>query len=156
MRGDISKMSKDELAEKSVEHIQDFLKKNNLPVPEFIMHEYPDAKNKFQKVGHYSRKEGKVYLNVANTRNPVMNPGGMQWSYPGYKVDKTPLGVLAHEIGHHIDHSMKFDENSFPYKGEKVTGYEPTVHEAIAESLRLFILNPDLLKTVAPKRYQFS
>ena len=148
-------MTKDELAERSVKHIQNFLQMNNLPVPEFVMSEYPDAKNKFQKTGHYSRKEGKVYLNAANTRNPVMKPGGMQWSYPGYKVDKTPLGVLAHEIGHHIDHTMKFDENAFPYKGEKVTGYEPTVHEAIAESLRLFMLNPDLLHTIAPKRYQF-
>ena len=153
--GDPSKMTKDELAERSVKHIQNFLQMNNLPVPEFVMSEYPDAKNKFQKTGHYSRKEGKVYLNAANTRNPVMKPGGMQWSYPGYKVDKTPLGVLAHEIGHHIDHTMKFDENTFPYKGEKVTGYEPTVHEAIAESLRLFMLNPDLLHTIAPKRYQF-
>ena len=153
--GDPSKMTKDELAERSVKHIQNFLQMNNLPVPEFVMSEYPDAKNKFQKTGHYSRKEGKVYLNAANTRNPVMKPGGMQWSYPGYKVDKTPLGVLAHEIGHHIDHTMKFDENAFPYKGEKVTGYEPTVHEAIAESLRLFMLNPDLLHTIAPKRYQF-
>lgn len=153
--GDPSKMTKDELAEKSVKHIQDFLKKNGLPVPEFVMHEYPDAKNKFQKTGHYSRKEGKVYLNAANTRNPVMKPGGMQWSYPGYKVDKTPLGVLAHEIGHHIDHTKQFDTDSFPYKGEKVTGYEPTVHEAIAESLRLFMLNPDLLRTIAPKRYQY-
>ena len=153
--GDPSKMTKDELAERSVKHIQNFLQMNNLPVPEFVMSEYPDAKNKFQKTGHYSRKEGKVYLNAANTRNPVMKPGGMQWSYPGYKVDKTPLGVLAHEIGHHIDHTIKFDENSFPYKGEKVTGYEPTVHEAIAESLRLFMLNPDLLHTIAPKRYQF-
>ena len=153
--GDPSKMTKDELAEKSVKHIQDFLKKNGLPVPEFVMHEYPDAKNKFQKTGHYSRKEGKVYLNAANTRNPVMKPGGMQWSYPGYKVDKTPLGVLAHEIGHHIDHTKQFDTDSFPYKDEKVTGYEPTVHEAIAESLRLFMLNPDLLHTIAPKRYQY-
>ena len=153
--GDPSKMTKDELAEKSVKHIQDFLQKNGLPVPEFVMHEYPDAKNKFQKTGHYSRKEGKVYLNAANTRNPVMKPGGMQWSYPGYKVDKTPLGVLAHEIGHHIDHTKQFDTDSFPYKGEKVTGYEPTVHEAIAESLRLFMLNPDLLHTIAPKRYQY-
>ena len=154
-KGDPSKMTKDELAERSVKHIQNFLQMNNLPVPEFVMSEYPDAKNKFQKTGHYSRKEGKVYLNAANTRNPVMKPGGMQWSYPGYKVDKTPLGVLAHEIGHHIDHTMKFDENAFPYKGEKVTGYEPTVHEAIAESLRLFMLNPDLLHTIAPKRYQY-
>lgn len=153
--GDPSKMTKDELAEKSVKHIQDFLQKNGLPVPEFVMHEYPDAKNKFQKTGHYSRKEGKVYLNAANTRNPVMKPGGMQWSYPGYKVDKTPLGVLAHEIGHHIDHTKQFDTDSFPYKGEKVTGYEPTVHEAIAESLRLFMFNPDLLHTIAPKRYQY-
>lgn len=153
--GGPSNITKDELAEKSVKHIQDFLEKNGLPVPEFVMHEYPDAKNKFQKTGHYSRKEGKVYLNAANTRNPVMKPGGMQWSYPGYKVDKTPLGVLAHEIGHHIDHTKQFDTDSFPYKGEKVTGYEPTVHEAIAESLRLFMLNPDLLHTIAPKRYQY-
>lgn len=30
-----------------------------------------------------------------------------------------------------------------------------TVHESIAESLRLFILNPDLLKNIAPNRYQY-
>lgn len=151
--GNVSKMTKDELADRSIKHIQNFLKANNLPVPEFVLGKYSGAKNKFQETGHYSRAEGRVYLNAEKTRNPVLKPGGMQWSYPGYKVDKTPLGVLAHEVGHHIDHVMKFED--FPVKGEKVTGYEPTVHESIAESLRLFILNPDLLKNIAPNRYQY-
>lgn len=35
---------------------------------------------------------------------------------------------------------------------ERVSSYEPSVWEAVAESMRLFILNPDLLGVIAPER----
>lgn len=36
--------------------------------------------------------------------------GGRAWSWPGYTVDRTPYGVLQHELGHHVDNHF-FDGN---------------------------------------------
>lgn len=42
----------------------------------------------------------------------------------------------------------------FPKKG-KITGYEPNIYESVAESMRLFILNPCLLHIIAPERCEY-
>lgn len=38
-------------------------------------------------------------------------------------------------------------------KEKQITSYEPDYHERFAESIKLFITNPDLLKQYDPKRY---
>ena len=85
---------------------------------------------------------------------------GRGYSWPRHCSDRTELGVLAHEMGHHVHQSLPWARQeelrkTFPRKGLAVTGYEPNVDESIAESFRLFCLNPDLLYEGRRPRYNF-
>lgn len=88
---------------------------------------------------------------------------GRQWSYPGYVVDRTPYGVLQHELGHHVDvikgtkpgaYWSEYSEKLRAETGEKkITNYCPNDAEWFAEIFRLFVTNPDLLKQMRPLTY---
>ena len=87
----------------------------------------------------------------------------MAWSYPGYVIDRTPHGVLAHELGHHVDCTLSTKKGS--YGGDfsqqmrvkvnepKLTNYCPNDWEWFAEMFRLFVTNSDLLRVVRPRTY---
>lgn len=112
----------------------------------------------FQHRGEYVPKENKILINLSNCRTPVIVPG-YAWSYPGNKSDITPIGVLAHEMGHHCHYSQK-EWKGLLWKAREVrelespvTSYEPNAGEVIAEAFRLFILNPHLLLVGRPYRY---
>jgi hypothetical protein len=86
---------------------------------------------------------------------------GRQWSWPGYVVDRTPYGVIQHELGHHVDmlRSRRRDRYRGDYSinvrkasGEKpVTSYCPDDGEWFAEIFRLYVTNPDLLRRMRPR-----
>lgn len=83
---------------------------------------------------------------------------GRQWSYPGYTVDRTPFGVLAHELGHHVDgaHGPRGGTISHEWRlvcHEPLTGYCPNDNEWFAEWFRLFVTNPNLLSELNPGLY---
>lgn len=99
--------------------------------------------------------------------------GGRAWSWPGYVIDRTPYGVIQHELGHHVDYidTRKLDSPnngiggmfSFRmYSGEPpLTGYLGTdsdkrtfYSEWFAEHFRLFVTNPELLRAMRPKFYE--
>lgn len=114
--------------------------------------------------GLYS--QGHVFVNVPCTAEPVHKPAMRNWSWPGWKTDRTAIGVVAHEVGHYVAEEVskgrtqeelkdRRSEWLTAIKGKKVSGYEPVPDEAAAESLRLFILNPDLLRKAIPARYNF-
>ena len=105
--------------------------------------------------GYY--RNNTIYVNVPVTAIPTENPKMKRWSYPGYKVDRTACGVVAHELGHHVEIVLRNKEILTMLQGsfwrdilngsvKRVSGYEPVPSEAFAESMRLFILNPELLK----------
>jgi len=126
-----------------------------------------------------------VFVNLKKAARAVMHPGCSSWSFPCYKIDREPCGVVAHETAHHIDHvlgplrlgpglnpdtthpvrlyrSLFVGSPSSHPEWEKVvrrskpiTSYEPNLHESFAETGRLFILNPDLLRQGSPERYDF-
>ena len=80
---------------------------------------------------------------------------GRQWSYPGYVVDRTPYGVLAHELGHHVDrqHGPAGGVRSHlwrPLDAAPLTSYCPNDNEWFAELFRLFVTDPDLFRLVRP------
>lgn len=80
---------------------------------------------------------------------------GTGYSFPCHISDRTFLGVMAHELGHHAHFTRPDVEEIrklFPKKG-RVTGYEPNIDESFAETFRLFVLNPDLLEKGRPQRY---
>lgn len=108
-------------------------------------------------------KDNIIFVNVDATAWPVAVPGNRRWSWPCWKTDRTAVGVVAHELGHYI---MDVSTFSTPDLGEqwrallqqhrqRLTSYEPTPGEAMAETLRLYILNPNLLNRAMPHRFLF-
>lgn len=89
---------------------------------------------------------------------------GRAWSFPGYVSDRTPYGVIQHELGHHFDWHRS--ETKGPYfgdfsvslrgrSGEKpITSYCPNDAEWFAECFRLFVTNPDLLRLIRPRTHR--
>jgi len=115
-----------------------------------------ELNNNLSSFGLFENKKSKISLNIKKCKPPTKTPG-FCWSYPGYKADLTPYGVVLHEYGHHI-HSLdvKNIKNLFEEKTKSenfVTSYEPNVFESIAEAFKLFLGNPDLLEQGRPKRF---
>jgi hypothetical protein len=99
---------------------------------------------------------------------------GRAWSWPGYKVDRTPYGVVQHELGHHVDTERTgqvtrenvlaklFSRQIWEVSREPaLTGYLGTDKEAatffmewFAENFRLFVTNPDLSFLLRPRFYE--
>lgn len=110
----------------------------------------------------YYRKDSGI--NICLAKCAGIGTAGRQWSYPGYTVDRTPYGVLAHELGHAFD--LDEGDRKGPYfsnysigvrlraKEEPLTGYCPNDAEWFAEMFRLFVTNPNLLKAVRPKTHK--
>ena len=87
-------------------------------------------------------------------------PNNAHW--PCWKTDRTAVGVAAHETGHYIADVLRAQVPIAVWKQwladnrtKLVSGYEPTPHESLAETLRLFILNPALLEAAVPWRFAF-
>jgi len=152
--------------EQAKRQCQEFLRSNKLKDPGRWFSEIPAGK-RVRSFGLYnSSRGGSVYVNLKKSRPPVKTPG-FQWSYTGYKSDLTAPGIMAHEVGHHVD--AAFSKELVPTdrksawaiwnkirKSEPwVSSYEPNDSEGFAESMKLFILNPDLLRTGRPLRYKF-
>lgn len=113
--------------------------------------------------GLYSFATTNLYVNFNIARSPVKVPV-RSWTYTGYKSDLTVSGILAHEIGHHIENYYQnhvgFNEFKTAFKKfikneARVSGYEPNVSESFAEATKLFILNPFLLKEGRKNRWEF-
>lgn len=171
--------SKLELFERGIILGKKFLKKNNIPCPLFLTYEDGcKANNRSAEIlkrvmggpligtatGFYH--DGHVFVNIAKTAWPVKKPQYMSWSYPCWKTDRTAVGVVAHELGHHVSLYLSQKKLVDARHGEvwatlikenkkRVTSYEPIPEEALAETMRLFILNPVLLKKGIPIRYKF-
>lgn len=144
---------------RAVDYIKEFLDTNGLDHPSNIKHEGYNTRF----YGCYYFKTRRVNINLKKTRTPVKNPG-WSWSYTGFKSDLTGPGVLAHEIGHHIHNLIQNSKNRKLIKNScvfvarreaEVSSYEPNYYEMLAESIRLFILNPVFLAEGRPLRYKF-
>ncbi|MCK5131686.1 MAG: hypothetical protein KAR40_05985 [Candidatus Sabulitectum sp.] len=144
--------NKQEAADIAHDKCVDFLELNGIRLPEF--------KEGCKNYGEYHR--GLVRYNIARSSVPALNPV-RRWSYPGYKADRTIYGIIAHECGHHIwfEKTVFFNRKQWGKWVEitkttkRISSYEPNYHESFAETSRLFILNPTLLKEAVPGRYDF-
>lgn len=90
----------------------------------------------------------------------AIGKAGRQWSYPGYSTDRTPYGVIAHELAHHVDDARGAAGGTYGRAwsiaaGERpLTSYCPNANEWFAEMFRLFVTNPDLLRRLRPKTHE--
>lgn len=162
-----------------VKQCQAFLTLNALPCPVYLTYEeafaLPNNSKAFkmlrrlaggpaQGTGTGWYRDGHVFVNLPKCAKPVANPFANRRSYPGNKTDRTPVGVVAHETGHHVEWNL-YGRRLTPHHGEiwralvkrtkAISGYEPVPSESWAETLRLFILNPDLLRLAVKDRYDF-
>lgn len=128
-------------------------KKNGISPPVVEVHSI--GKCPFGVCAYY--RDGKI--DIWPGMCAAVGTAGRQWSYPGYVVDRTPFGVLAHELGHHVDgqHGAAGGNLSHewrPIDPEPLTGYCPNDNEWFAEIFRLFVTNPDLLASVRPRVFR--
>lgn len=126
---------------------------SSVPTPRFVID------STIKHAGEYDTRTGTVHTSIARCQVPTVNPGH-SWSFPGYKADRTTYGVPPHEVGHHVHaHLLRsIDVANLDIRDWKqeapVSGYEPDRKERIAEAIRLFITNPNLLKLGRPIRWE--
>jgi hypothetical protein len=134
-----------------------FCAANNVPEPAIEL--APSNGWAFGVCAYYRRSK----INLCLAKCAPIGLAGASWSYPGYTVDRTPYGVIQHELGHHVD--VQRSQRVGPYFGDfsigmrKTSGEEPITsycendYEWFAEMFRLFVTNPDLLSKVRPRTY---
>ena len=150
--------TKQSMLERGVALMERFCAANDLPVPAV---EDADPKRWQFGVCAYYRRDV-VTINVQACA--AVGFAGMQWSFPGHSVDRTPYGVIAHELGHHVD-VLQAQTRRGPYwsdfscrvkdeSGEEpLTSYCPNAAEWFAEMFRLYVTNPDLLLQLRPRTH---
>jgi hypothetical protein len=142
------------LTESGKDLVESFCELNGLRTPGFDVRE---PQGWFVSACGYYRPET---IHICPTRCAAIGVAGMAWSYPGYVIDRTPHGVMAHELGHHVDYCVSTVKGSYggdfssmirERSGEpKLTNYCPNDWEWFAEMFRLFVTNSDLLRCVRP------
>ena len=135
--------------------VEKFCHENGVPVPGVKLHEPADWR--FSVCAYYRSST----IHICLPKCASIGTSGRQWSYPGYVVDRTPYGVLAHELGHHVDVLRGTDKKAYwsdfsagmrRVSGEPATtGYAPNDAEWFAEIFRLWTTNPDLLCRIRPR-----
>ena len=161
-------MTKRQLFERGKVHVHHWCAVNGVEQPEVVE---SDAPVQFGTCAYY--RHGTITISVQQCA--AEGHVGRMWSYPGYVVDRTPYGVLCHELGHHVDNANGLtggtaskemfaalcpnlpQEPGFFAKGiaevrdvEPITNYSENVLEWFAELFRLFVTNPDLLREMRP------
>ncbi|BAG41483.1 hypothetical protein [Ralstonia phage phiRSL1] len=108
----------------------------------------------------YATVQGTIFLGARSTvkfRTPS------PYSVPGGKSDMSPTGVLSHEFGHILQFALAgarrndlLQEQRAIYTDDRrngITGYGRSHwQEDFAEAHRLYLLNPDLLRTLSVER----
>ena len=123
-----------------------------LPIPKIVTY---DGKPTFATCAYYRDNTIHIWPKAC----AAVGRAGQQWSYPGYTVDRTPYGVLAHETGHYSDKAHGTKGGTFSHiwiretEEEAISGYCPNSNEWYAEMFRVFLTNPDLLKILRPKTF---
>lgn len=104
-----------------------------------------------------------INICLVHCGTPCTNDQPRNWTWPGSTTDREPYGVVAHELGHHMDwiasekkgnYGGDYSSYVMEQSGEKpISGYSPNPWEWFAEMARLFITNPDLLRQLRPRTY---
>lgn len=137
--------------------IERFCVLNNLTVPSVEV--VPSSEWHFAECAYYRP----TYIKICLEKCAHIGTTGPAWSYPGYVADRTPFGVLAHEVGHHCDYTRSTIRGSYfgNYSSDtrraanepRLTRYAPNDREWFAELFRLFVTNPDLLRFIRPRTF---
>ncbi len=142
-------LNKRALFDLGLAHITAWCAINEVEAPDV---EETDSPERYGTCAYY--REGIIHISVKACASVGLS--GRSWSYPGYSVDRTPYGVLAHELGHHVDRAHGPNGGVLshlwrPLDAKPLTGYCPNDNEWFAELFRLFVTNPDLFAAERPK-----
>lgn len=149
--------TKAELLAEGADVARRFCAVNNFAMPEIKEHARVDWP--FDVCAYYRP----TTINICLEKCAPIGTAGRQWSYPGYTVDRTPYGVIQHELGHHVDRLKGARKGPYfsdyciavrAFSGEQpLTTYCPNDAEWFAEIFRLFVTNPDLLRELRPRAW---
>jgi hypothetical protein len=166
---------KDTLADLGTDTLKEFFAANP-SIPEPVLNLYRDVDHtmtrRIKKVGTCGFYRNDV-IHVAVPLCASMNP---MYSWAGFISDRTPYGVIQHELGHHVDQVLsgfdvysrqpKVTLDNLPLRGglfsteirhksgePAITSYSPNTMEWFAEIFRLFVTNPCLLALIRPRAY---
>jgi len=143
---------------RGVELLEKFCNANNLVMP--AIKKVASENWRFGRTCAYYRP---TTITICESLCASASHGKPLWSWPGYVIDRTPYGVLAHELGHHADCAT--GTQAGPYwstyatdirqasREERLTNYCPNDAEWFAEMFRLFITNPSLLAALRPRTH---
>jgi hypothetical protein len=150
--------TKQALYDRGVDLLWTFCEANGLKVPE--VKREPPAGWPFGVCAYYRADR----ITICVEKCAAIGVAGMAWSFPGHSVDRTPYGVIAHELGHHVDLARSTRRDR--YRGDfslemrarcaeaPLTSYCPDDGEWFAEMFRLFVTNPDLLHQLRPRTFR--
>lgn len=151
-------MTKDELLTSGTALVTRFCEANDLEMPR--VQTYAANEWRFSACAYY--RPVAIHIALSNCAHP--GRAGASWSWPGYVIDRTPHGVMAHELGHHVDHVLSGKKGAYggdfsvglraKTKEDKLTNYCPNDWEWFAEIFRLYVTNPDLLARLRPNTYE--
>lgn len=130
----------------SAKVLKKFCEINHIPKPKIAF-----FKTRNGTCGYYQWRSKVICIDPDACAREITNPANRCWSHPHYFTDRTVYGVLHHEFGHYLHEYLKFPR--LPKGRKKITSYEPSASERFAETIKLFLGNPDLLREYAPERY---
>lgn len=145
-------MTKQDLFDAGVARMRAWCELNHVEAPRVEGTRDPEN---FGTCAYY--RDSVIYLSPSACAG--LGRGGRAWSWPGHLIDRTPYGVIQHELGHHVDiaHGARpglYGQEWRTATGDKpLTGYRPNDNEWFAEMFRLFVTNPTLLESLRPATY---
>jgi len=142
----LGRFDKEEALLEAVEIVGKFLRLNEISPPRIL-------RKRLSTKGDY--RAGVIRIDLGSTVSPVKTPG-FSWSFPGNRSDITVYGVLAHETGHYVSDTHRWFRPKWKHGHREpgVSSYgRPNGEEGLAEAIRLFILNPDLLRVGRPQMF---
>lgn len=152
-----------ELLQLGTKRLQKFCDINSILCPQINI--VPRSEWLFDTCAYYRPQA--IAICVEKCANSCPEATCRQWSWPGHYVDRTPYGVLAHELGHHCDVLLgtklgmpvgSYSSNAAKMfrdgsKEAPITSYTPNTGEWFAEMFRLFVTNHQLLKLLRPRTH---
>ena len=141
-------MTRKELILEGLNLIKQFCELNDIPQPKIELN--PNKQSGY--CGEYIPKTKLIKVFPNSCARPAINPV-RSWSFPHYFVDRTVLGVICHEFGHYVHYHL--GRPKMGKLGLQITKYEPNMDERFAETMKVFLTNPDLLKYYNPDRYNY-
>lgn len=144
-------MHKQELLDRGKELMERFCRVNKIRPPDL-----KPEKIQFRSCAYYRPQ----YIKIDVLKCAFPGTAGQAWSWPGYSVDRTPYGVVQHELGHHVDWLLSEQKGSYfgnysrdlraKTKELPITSYALNDAEWFAEIFRLYVTNPGLLAALRP------